>query len=42
MVGRVAMAWSGAMRAVGTRVSDLIDQRLIAESKGLDGQYVSW
>lgn len=28
------MAWSGAMKAVGARVTELIDQRLVAESEG--------
>lgn len=34
------MAWSGAMKVVGGRVSDLVDQRLLAEVQGKAEQYV--
>lgn len=34
------MAFSGAMKVVGGRVSDLIDQRVLAEVQGKAEQFV--
>ena len=34
------MAWSGAMKAVGARVTELVKERLTAESEGLGEQFV--
>lgn len=34
------MAWSGAMKSVGARVSELVDQRVLAEAQGKAEQFV--
>lgn len=34
------MAWSGAMKAVGARVMELIDHRVIAEAEGEADHFV--
>ncbi|KAH8777837.1 cytochrome P450 [Diaporthe sp. PMI_573] len=39
-LGGAAMAWSGAMKAVGARVTELVKERLTAESEGLGDQFL--